>query len=291
MLRKKQLVDLIYYLPSDYAVRPPPQVCCCDQVLAMEFLEGVSLAKALEAEQVEVASALGYPTAAHMKNELMSKMRNHFAEGGGDKVLLLGTAVAPLVRAYASLRSRFGWLAAHTWNGFVRIVGLLSCGTMLPLIGDLKPVPPWSTVSLSQSIKTLIKVHGCQMLLDGIYNADPHPGNVLVLPDGRLGLIDYGMVGRLKPAARQTIAKVVLALERGDHEAVCGLYQHAGYRACWHRGDQRGETHGPNAVYRFATFHLDRIDLSPVEIAPNKLVSVLEILTSTLELSVPDWVE
>ena len=41
------------------------------------------------------------------------------------------------------------------------------------------------------------QVHGTQMLLDGVYNADPHPGNIIVLADGRLGLIDYGMVGRL----------------------------------------------------------------------------------------------
>jgi predicted unusual protein kinase regulating ubiquinone biosynthesis (AarF/ABC1/UbiB family) len=38
-----------------------------------------------------------------------------------------------------------------------------------------------------------------QMLVDGRFHADPHPGNVLVLADGRLGLIDFGATGRLDP--------------------------------------------------------------------------------------------
>jgi hypothetical protein len=146
------------------------------------------------------------------------------------------------------------------------------------------------------------------MLLDGVYNADPHPGNVIVLHDGRLGLIDYGMVGRLAPAERASIARVVLALaKRGDaakHE-VAEIYQQAGYRACWHSG----EPHGVEAVHRFATFHLDRIDLSPVKIAQTEPAGaadtaaaagseraphhmpILQLLQSTIEHSVPDWVE
>jgi ubiquinone biosynthesis protein len=42
-----------------------------------------------------------------------------------------------------------------------------------------------------------------QMLVDGRFHADPHPGNVLVLADGRLGLIDFGAAGRLDPSSRR----------------------------------------------------------------------------------------
>ena len=97
-----------------------------------------------------------------------------------------------------------------------------------------------------------MRVHGYQLLLDGVYNADPHPGNVIVLPDGRLGLIDYGMVcivlthsaggrrrrrvlrsvysqvGRLKPEERERIARTVLALEQGDVDGVAKIYADAG---------------------------------------------------------------
>ena len=40
-----------------------------------------------------------------------------------------------------------------------------------------------------------------QMLQDGVFHADPHPGNVMLLADGRLALIDFGAVGRLDPGA------------------------------------------------------------------------------------------
>ena len=57
-----------------------------------------------------------------------------------------------------------------------------------------------------------------QMLFDGIYHADPHPGNVFVLPDGRLGLIDFGAVGLLDELTRQALQEMVLAvLNRDPH--------------------------------------------------------------------------
>ena len=39
-------------------------------------------------------------------------------------------------------------------------------------------------------VDTLMRVHGYQLLLDGLFNADPHGGNFLLLPDGRIGLIE-----------------------------------------------------------------------------------------------------
>ena len=48
--------------------------------------------------------------------------------------------------------------------------------------------------------------HGAEMYLEmifhhGFYHGDPHPGNLVVLPDGAIGLLDFGMVGRLDEAA------------------------------------------------------------------------------------------
>jgi ubiquinone biosynthesis protein len=43
----------------------------------------------------------------------------------------------------------------------------------------------------------------CQMVfLDGVYHADPHPGNILVHPDGSFTLVDFGAVGRLAPSMK-----------------------------------------------------------------------------------------
>lgn len=52
----------------------------------------------------------------------------------------------------------------------------------------------------------------------GFFHADPHPGNVLVLPDGSTGLIDFGMVGRLTPRLQNILLKMILAMSRVDAE-------------------------------------------------------------------------
>ncbi len=47
--------------------------------------------------------------------------------------------------------------------------------------------------------RLLIKTYLKQLLEDGFFHADPHPGNLLVMPDGRLAFFDFGMVGRITP--------------------------------------------------------------------------------------------
>jgi aarF domain-containing kinase len=46
-----------------------------------------------------------------------------------------------------------------------------------------------------------------------VATADPHPGNIFVLDDGRIGLIDFGQVKQIGGRARETLAKVMLALD------------------------------------------------------------------------------
>jgi ubiquinone biosynthesis protein len=59
----------------------------------------------------------------------------------------------------------------------------------------------------------------CQMIfVDGIYHADPHPGNVLVQADGRLVLLDFGAIGYLQPAMRKGISSFLEAIIKGDEE-------------------------------------------------------------------------
>jgi ubiquinone biosynthesis protein len=65
---------------------------------------------------------------------------------------------------------------------------------------------------------------GCllrQIMLGGVFHADPHPGNILLLDDGRLGLLDFGSVGRLDALLRAALQQFLLAIDRGDP---AGLY-------------------------------------------------------------------
>ena len=67
----------------------------------------------------------------------------------------------------------------------------------------------------------LFRAYLQQILVDGVFHADPHPGNVLLMPDHRLALIDLGMVGRLSPGLQEQLVKMVLAIAegRGDDAA------------------------------------------------------------------------
>jgi ubiquinone biosynthesis protein len=64
--------------------------------------------------------------------------------------------------------------------------------------------------------RTLLEFVLRQILLDGVFHADPHPGNVLVLDDGRLGLLDFGSVGRLDASVRAALQRLLLAMDRAD---------------------------------------------------------------------------
>ncbi len=54
-----------------------------------------------------------------------------------------------------------------------------------------------------------------QILVDGFFHADPHPGNVFVTDDYRIALIDLGMVGRLMPALQEQLLQLLLAIAEG----------------------------------------------------------------------------
>jgi ubiquinone biosynthesis protein len=59
-----------------------------------------------------------------------------------------------------------------------------------------------------------------QITEGGVFHADPHPGNVLLLTDGRLALLDFGSVGRLDIQQRSALQDLLLALGRGDPAAL-----------------------------------------------------------------------
>lgn len=278
--------------PSIVRIPAVPEARLCTRhVLAMEFLEGQSLAAAIESEQDEMATALGLGSARELRAQLMRRIKAHFKEGGGSAHLITRqiTAVAPIIRAYAAARRRLRRDAAIAWHALARCAAALSLGLLSPPPPlELAELGAEAQLDLGHALRTLVRVHGVQMLLDGVYNADPHPGNVIMLRDGRLGLIDYGMVGRLTPQERENVARVVLGLQRGDRDGVADLYHDAGYRTCWHSG----APHGRDVVHRFAAFHLDKIDLSPVAVGEGgECMPIMQVLKSTLETSVPDWIE
>jgi ubiquinone biosynthesis protein len=58
---------------------------------------------------------------------------------------------------------------------------------------------------------------------DGFYHADPHPGNILVLPKGRVGILDAGMIGRIDDELRERIVEILLAAADRDAPRLADL--------------------------------------------------------------------
>ena len=57
-----------------------------------------------------------------------------------------------------------------------------------------------------------------QVLVDGLFHADPHPGNLFVTDDGHLVLLDLGMVGRTTPGMQENLLKLLIAISEGKAE-------------------------------------------------------------------------
>ncbi len=74
--------------------------------------------------------------------------------------------------------------------------------------------------------KSLTTAFGSSILESGFFHADAHPGNIFVLDDGRIGLIDFSQVKQVNSDFREVVAIVILALdERRSDENPSDLVQ------------------------------------------------------------------
>ncbi len=90
-------------------------------------------------------------------------------------------------------------------------------GTKITAVSQVE----WTEVDGVALGNDLFRAYLQQILVDGTFHADPHPGNVFLTPDHRLALIDLGMVGRLSPAMQERLFRLMLAISeaRGDDAA------------------------------------------------------------------------
>ena len=64
----------------------------------------------------------------------------------------------------------------------------------------------------------LFRAYLKQILVDGFFHADPHPGNVLVTDAGQIALLDLGMVGRIAPGLQEPLLQLLLAISEGHSD-------------------------------------------------------------------------
>ena len=85
-------------------------------------------------------------------------------------------------------------------------------GTSLRNI-DLQEMP---TEQRQQLAKRGAELYLKMIFVHGFYHADPHPGNIVITRQNRLGLIDFGMVGRISERLREDIEAMLVAIARQD---------------------------------------------------------------------------
>jgi ubiquinone biosynthesis protein len=95
----------------------------------------------------------------------------------------------------------------------------------------------------------------------GFYHADPHPGNLLIMPDGAIGLLDFGMVGRLEDSLREDMEDMLMAIGEHDSGQLTSIVTRIG--AAPPELDERAlSVDLADYVAHFATQSLESLDLS-----------------------------
>jgi aarF domain-containing kinase len=204
LVRNNLVVDRSSPYRNRVYVPEPLLDLCTEHVLVMELLKGRKL---VDDVKHRVDRALGVPGAAE---ELIRRRHARLATGAGPRGEVSGNGTKSS-DGDGDGDDRLGDLAGGA--GLRARLRLLSARRRCQRYLDL-----------------LVDVHGYQIFVNGAFNGDPHPGNVLVLEDGRLGLIDFGQTRRLSDDERVGFARVVLALAGGsDDEGVAEALRRAGF--------------------------------------------------------------
>lgn len=213
---------------------------CTRKVLVMEAVEGAPIRAKMRALMEQWAAAQGKSVEdlrAEHKALLQDSEKLSEALAQQDKAASqLTLDVAAAVVRGSDVLTNAGKLAYNTTVG---LASSAAAAAAAPLPGAnsaaaRKALSPfgggsgsyyeykWSELPVNgpRVLRLLFEVHAHQIFCDGTFNSDPHAGNVLMMADGRLGLVDYGSIGELSLQERVGFAKVLIAIadERPDDE-------------------------------------------------------------------------
>jgi ubiquinone biosynthesis protein len=89
----------------------------------------------------------------------------------------------------------------------------LARGVKFSKLGDVEPIG----LDRADLARTFLRAMMKQLLIDGFFHGDPHPGNLFIDPDdGRITFLDLGLVGELRTDQRLDLIDLVLSLQQGD---------------------------------------------------------------------------
>ncbi|CCI50692.1 unnamed protein product, partial [Albugo candida] len=193
---------------SRVAVPTPKIEFCTKEVLVMEYLRGKKLLVGIQEHLECIAKERGM-SLEELRTKQQKMDEERLAKG-------LDITLGP---TQFELKA----LAVKRWIR-LRYLQLLNCmpGNLVskPLEIDCDKELNKKLLNVPSILKLLMDVHGYEIFVDGCFNGDPHPGNILLLEDGRIGLIDYGQVKRISLEHRIKLAKLTVALAEGSREDI-----------------------------------------------------------------------
>ena len=222
------------YFRTRVLVPKPYPALCSREVLVMEHVPGQKLVDGIRAAMKPIAQRAGTTVEALEERERL-RIREHgllSASAASSRNRLLQAWAVCMCLVYNTAA------VVHNWS-----LGLATGRVM-----DLRhvSVPP----DLAALLQLLLDVHGYEIFQVGCFNGDPHPGNVLLMPDGRLGLIDYGSCVSLPMEHRQRLARLMISLlSPNPLDAVRVYSQEMGVKTKNMRSD---------ILYKMAAFWYDR---------------------------------
>jgi len=92
----------------------------------------------------------------------------------------------------------------------------------VPLSSDLALKQPG--IDPDEVFRTGFSAYLKMVFVDGIFHGDLHAGNLLILADGKIGLLDFGVVGRLNRRTQSSVAHMLVALSQEDYERMAHEY-------------------------------------------------------------------
>jgi aarF domain-containing kinase len=164
------------------AIPRPVMPLCTKDVLVMDFLSGKRLVDGIRDQYARYAKKMGMTL-----EELETKYRKDIKPVTIEEQRRQNNYQEQLIVVGDILFSL-------NWSRF-----LYNMSPLRWVAGPMKYEWTEKPINLGEIMQTLLDVHAWEILIDGAFNGDPHPGNILLMDDGRLGLIDYGQVRNMLP--------------------------------------------------------------------------------------------
>jgi len=216
------------FQPSECLVPQPFPEFTTKRMLVMELLPGPKLIDGMRKYYAEYAKKQG-TTLKRMETQMKRKMEK---EGIPDRYD--GPSASQIASYQRLMKFRDGLvntLVIGSYNNLVAPIVKLFKWNKPDADGKVDYLRTSIPPNTPRIIDTLMRVHGTQLLVDGLFNADPHGGNFLLLPDGRIGLIDYGATKRLSENERISVCVMFAALQRKDKAKLFEMAKMGGYKS------------------------------------------------------------